>query len=763
MGAILDFVAAFTRDYEKYLSIEKEVRAICEEALRGVQFLWQSRVKAVDSLKKKLRDRSENYKGESENVADIVDLVAGRIILADWRDFERVEDIVKHEFNFKGRIQHPKPGQKAVNSESRFRGYGGRHFHVTRKNAADQHFCNLVIEIQVMTAYMWAYSTLAHDIEYKKLHGEPSEDLVLSLEVLKGIANLGEIGLDIFNRQFLPVARLFPQQSDIGPNLPSAVQTVGAAVWLDENDKQCIRDLRLTDPRHDKERIEASKDYLLEGSCSWVLEDPAFADWWTRKDSRLLWIHGDPGKGKTMMMLALISEVSKRLNERPGPNVLAYFFCENTSDDLNTTVSVLRGLIYLLVDQEKKLVRHIRRFYDGVGRKLFEGPNAMYALRVIFSDILKDQSFENVYLMIDALDECDPKIHELLDWIISEDSELSPKIKWLTTSRNVPIFTERLGRDHQLHTSLELNSQHVARAVARFIDYKVQELADLKSYAHKLRVFVRESLREKAEDTFLWVALVCKELSKVRQQKVKSLLEKIPSGLIPLYERMLDQVLHQEDENDIELSRRILCSVTLAMRPLHLEEIAVFAKIPDDEDEEDIEELVGLCGSFLTVRKDTVYLVHQSAKDYLSDVNRKEIFPMGQEPEHIDTACLCLEVMSTTLRKDICNLQTPGYRLSDVEQTSIGANIPFHAQYACLYWVHHLRQAGWTEQETLALGEYPQVFGFFRDHFLHWLEALSLMSKLSTAVLAINLLSSLPKVNTSQKIPRIYFADLVIY
>ena len=75
MGAILDFVAAFTRDYEKYLSIEKEVRAICEEALRGVQFLWQSRVKAVDSLKKKLRDRSENYKGESENVADIVVMV----------------------------------------------------------------------------------------------------------------------------------------------------------------------------------------------------------------------------------------------------------------------------------------------------------------------------------------------------------------------------------------------------------------------------------------------------------------------------------------------------------------------------------------------------------------------------------------------------------------------------------------------------------------------------------------------------------------
>ena len=60
MGSILDFLATFTRDYQKYLAIEKEVRVLCEEALRGTQFLWQSRVKTVESLKKKLIDRREN-------------------------------------------------------------------------------------------------------------------------------------------------------------------------------------------------------------------------------------------------------------------------------------------------------------------------------------------------------------------------------------------------------------------------------------------------------------------------------------------------------------------------------------------------------------------------------------------------------------------------------------------------------------------------------------------------------------------------------
>lgn len=672
--------------------------------------------------------------------------------------FPTCREMVKQKFTYISQTQHPKHTHNAVNFKARFRGYDGLHFYLKRHGHTNDKAYNTVIEIQVMSAFMWAYSTLQHDIEYKKLHGEQDEDQLLCLDSLKGAANLGEIFLQMYDKRFFPVAMLSSQQSVMKPDLQSSIKSVMANVAFDEKDSQCLRDLRLTDPRHDKERIEASKDYLLDGSCSWVLEDPAFVGWWTHDDSRLLWIHGDPGKGKTMMMMALISEVAKRLNEQPGSNVLAYFFCQNTSKDLNTTVSLLRGLIYLLVDQEKHLVRHIRKMYDGAGRQLFEGPNAMYALRMMLTDILKDQSLDQVYLMVDALDECDTKVHELLDWIIQADSELPPKFKWLTTSRNVPTFTQRLGRDHQLHTSLELNSKHVARAVASFIDYKVKELADLKSYTSELQILVRNSLREKAEDTFLWVALVCKELKDVRQQKVKSLLKKIPSGLIPLYERMLDQVLHQRDNFDIELCRRILCSVTLAKRPLRLKEIAVFAKISDDEgddegdNERQVEELVELCGSFLTVREEIVYWVHQSAKDYLIDGKRKGIFPLGQEHEHANTACLCLSIMSATLRKDICNLQAPGFRLWDVGESSIRDHIPFHVQYACLYWVDHLQQAGSNKQETLTLGEDCQVFIFFKTHFLHWLEALILMSKLSEALVVIKSLGSIQIVSTSKKI-----------
>ncbi len=754
METIADFIAAFSQNRDKYISIEKEVEACCKETLRGIEFLWQSRVKATKSLEKKLRSRVEDYKDESENVADIKDLVAGRIILARWLDFQHVEETVKQNFTYISQTQHPKHAHNAVNLKTRFRGYDGLHLYVKRPGHTNENFDDPIIEIQVMSAFMWAFSTLQHDIEYKKLHGEPSEDLATSLEVLKGVANLGEIGLDMFSRNFVPVARLSPEQHTIGPNLPKTIRTVEASVGLDEHDKECLRDLRLTDPRHDKERIEASKDDLLEGSCSWVLEDPAFVEWWTRDDSRLLWIHGDPGKGKTMMMIALISEVSKRLNDRPGSNVLAYFFCQNTSNDLNTTVSVLRGLIYLLVDQEKALIRHVRRSYDKAGKRMFEDQNALYALQTVLKDILADPSLENVYFMVDALDECDSTILDLLKWIFTMDSQVSYKIKWLTTSRNQPALGERLGRGHQLHTSLELNSSHVARAVDNFVDYKVKELANLKSYSSGLRLSVRNLLLEKAENTFLWVALVCKELSHVRPGRVKSWLGKIPAGLVPLYERMLYEVLHQEDEDDIEVCRRILRAVVIAFRPLHLEEIAVFAEVL-----EGVHDLVGHCGSFITIRKGIAYLVHQSAKDFLSDEKRGDIFHSGQQHEHARMVRLCLEVMSKKLTEDICGLKIPGICLGDFDETRVETHIPFSTQYACLYWVDHLRKAGLTEQETLLLHGDCGVYSFLQRYFLNWLEALSLMRKPVEALLAIMTLSASSSVSATKYILYTSYAD----
>jgi hypothetical protein len=74
-------------------------------------------------------------------------------------------------------------------------------------------------------------------------------------------------------------------------------------------------------------------------------------------------------------------------------------------------------------------------------------------------------------------------------------------------------------------------------------------------------------------------------------------------------------------------------------------------------------------------------------------------------------------------------LQRVGALASDVERDRLNLKLPTHVQYACLYWVDHLRQAGHIQQENIGLCDNGRVHLFFQTHFLHWLEALSLVER----------------------------------
>ncbi|KAJ5557051.1 NACHT nucleoside triphosphatase [Penicillium frequentans] len=63
----------------------------------------------------------------------------------------------------------------------------------------------------------------------------------------------------------------------------------------------CMCDLRTTDPRDDKNRIEQR----------WIIDSQSSKQWRFGQDSRLFWIRGDPGKGKTMLLCGIIDELTQ--------------------------------------------------------------------------------------------------------------------------------------------------------------------------------------------------------------------------------------------------------------------------------------------------------------------------------------------------------------------------------------------------------------------------------------------------------------------
>ncbi|KAH7112061.1 NACHT domain-containing protein [Dactylonectria macrodidyma] len=157
----------------------------------------------------------------------------------------------------------------------------------------------------------------------------------------------------------------------------------------DDADKQCPKDLRETDPRDDKTRIQDTKGGLLRDSYRWILDNDDFQRW------------RDPGKGKTMLLCGIIDELEKK----PG-TCLSYFFCQATEERLSNATAVLRGLVYLLVEQQPSLISHVRELHDRAGKQGFEDGNAWQALSKIPGAMLNHPSLDGAILIIDALDEC---------------------------------------------------------------------------------------------------------------------------------------------------------------------------------------------------------------------------------------------------------------------------------------------------------------------------------------------------------------------
>ena len=518
--------------------------------------------------------------------------------------------------------------------------------------------------------------------------------------------------------------------------------------------EECLLNLCGTNPRNDKKRIEDTKGGLLKDSYRWILHNNSFRQWHDELQSQLLWIKGDPGKGKTMLLCGIIDEL-QALSAIAKTNTVSYFFCQATDARINSATAVLQGLLYMLVKQQPSLASHVRKKYDEAGKNVFEDTNAWVALVDIFTDVLRDPSLTTTYLIVDALDECVTDLPKLLDFI-AKQSSASSRVKWVVSSRNWPEVERRLEQaGHKVKLSLELNAASVSTAVEAYIKQKASELAQQNRYDERTKRAVLEHLTSNANDTFLWVALVCQHLQATARRNVLKKLELFPPGLDALYERMMRQI---SKTDDARLCKQVLAAVALVYRPITLKELVTLVEpLESIVDDLELQEIIGLCGSFLTLQEQTVYFVHQSAKDFLLTRAAQDVFPAGQETVHQAIFTRSLQIMSTTLRRDIYDLKALGTRINDVK---IPEPDPLVAlRYSCVHWVDHLCDLKSTTSAIYAeyLRDGSIVDTFLREKYLYWLESLSLCKSILKGVVSISKLQVLVQVCLRQATPPDFF------
>jgi hypothetical protein len=375
-----------------------------------------------------------------------------------------------------------------------------------------------------------------------------------------------------------------------------------------------------------------------------------------------------------------------------------------------------------------------------------------------------------VVIVIDALDECDSEqdIGELLR-LISQAKDINGcSLRFLITSRpEVPV---KHGFDKISYVNFYDYALHKVddRMVKDdIIVYLTSELGSInqKYSGSEVDWPSKEDVRclaEKAGKFFIYAATACRFIdqggSSLFKERLSEILEDDSDGteeIDKMYTQVLEHHIRSFRDKDkklfFERFQHIIGTIVILFSPLAV--VALNELLPHSSHTskpikmETIKRTLSPLGSILDIPnsdKALIRLFHLSFRDFLLNNERcNNNFWIPEEKMHSYLVDCCIRLMSTTLKQNICDLQGSGVFTNEVENSRVMERLPQHVQYACQYWTKHLERLKELHGNAFDLRDYDQVHKFLKKHFLHWLEALSLMGKTPLSVLMIIQLENL--------------------
>lgn len=189
--------------------------------------------------------------------------------------------------------------------------------------------------------------------------------------------------------------------------------------------------------------------------------------------------------------------------------------------------------------------------------------------------------------------------------------------------------------------------------------------------------------------------------------------------------------------------RMIIGSIVILAEPLSRKSLAVLLQISPVTLKLRLNPLY----SVLRVPDDLetpIRTLHSSFREFLlSDKLQYEPFGVDGLTTHRILVTKCLELLSgpNGLQENICKLKYPGQPRREVNRTTIDELLTPAFQYACRYWVYHVQHS------KISIHDHDKVHLFLQKHFLHWLEALSLMNRIAEVIGHVSILQSLVSVS----------------
>jgi hypothetical protein len=381
---------------------------------------------------------------------------------------------------------------------------------------------------------------------------------------------------------------------------------------------------------------------------------------------------------------------------------------------------MIRGLMDFLLNAQPELINGILQDYKRLKKHngLFDMSNKEALWRNLMQ-MLRNTNLQRIYIVLDALDECD---EASLSWVLPKLTSLTsldsyfPTLKIIITSRQLPVA---------IHESLYMfpqiligQSSNLERELQLFISFKLEKLADKKSNVEEnaeKRALVRQKwlaatghLMKLPTQTFLWVSFAIRDLEKSLLSEIEHKLQSLPRDLDGYYAQMLHQI-SLSGERQASVAARIIRWVVMALRPLSLLELSIATETFATRElnrEEAMADLLRHCGYFLKVNQGFVFLIHSSAQEYLQGIDGKSAsehishhFQVNEIEAHHEIARFCLNYIQGDGRAegpfdDACRVNLTSFHTDT--QTRKAKKFPF-LQYAALHWPEHTRRSSRPE------------------------------------------------------------------
>jgi hypothetical protein len=452
----------------------------------------------------------------------------------------------------------------------------------------------------------------------------------------------------------------------------------------------------------------------------------------------------------------------------------ASFFCKRGERDRSNAALFFTTITAQLISKEPSMAPYVRDAIDAdpaLPRKALKQQFEKLILAPLGhighdpNDLLK------IVIVVDALDECDRDndVKVIIDLLSQVKALSSLHMRIFITSR--PELPIRLGfknirgkyQDVALH---QIPKPVINHDISTFLraeltrirdDYnESQDFNDLELPSGWPGEKVIQILVHLAVPLFIFAATICRfiedqawsdpagQLAKVLQYRTSAHnaeLDKLDATYLPILNQLVFDTSGLKRNRLIDEFRDVIGPIVLLAKPLSVSSLAQLLNIPLPIIAGRLKTLY----SVLSVPSKTdvpVRMFHLSFRDFLLDPAKRATneFWVDEIKCHERIANSCLRLMmdqSNYLRKDICRLDKPGMLRTEVEARVIDVFLPADVQYACLYWVYHL------EQSRGRIKDGGQAHHFLKRHFLHWLEALSLIGKISESSGLIGTLQSL--------------------